>query len=450
MNNETRAEAVTPTGQLASGETLVSFLAPAIASTILFAVLAPITVDVYNSINQRTFMDLWLVGNPYSLKASSLASYGAETWVLDWPYPPLAMLFVAPAWLLFRLFGSEGIYQVIFKLPLFLSALATAWLLARLILTQGGTRGQARWAAFFFLLNPGIIINTSIAGYFEAPTILLVVLAYWWWAVERRVVLSGLALGFAIALRLYPAVLLPVFMIEAWRRGGLQTMRTCLLAALAPALVTSLPFAAWDIRGFWATLSDFHFTFGHFVTSAPFSTFAFVSRALLAQFGPSDLFYRLLGYMFVFLTLLGLGLIYLTVASKRLDLSQALLATLLVFFLLYPKGHGLYILAVLPFALLQPSALARWVWVPGTVWMLLFNGALGSNGLLYWFTSVSGREWDTYALLGFPGGIWRRAIPFLLMAAQTLLVSVALWLMAKRFTGTTAAEQPPQAAVRRW
>ncbi|MBI2861562.1 MAG: hypothetical protein HYX89_01955, partial [Chloroflexi bacterium] len=41
-------------------------------------------------------------------------------------------------------------------------------------------------------------------------------------------------------------------------------------------------------------------------------------------------------------------------------------------------------------------------------------------------------EWDTYALLGLPGGLWRGIVSLLLMSAQALLVAAALWVAIRK------------------
>src|SRR5438093_75805 len=60
-------------------------------ATVLFAALAPTTIDSYNTVTNRTFLDLVERGNPYALAPATHASFAGQEWVLDWPYPPLTI-----------------------------------------------------------------------------------------------------------------------------------------------------------------------------------------------------------------------------------------------------------------------------------------------------------------------------------------------------------------------
>jgi len=231
-------------------------LAPVIVAALLFLALAPIAVDTYNSLNQRAFLDLVLRGNPFTLALSSRVQFGAASWPLDWPYPPLTMLLILPAWGAFRLTHSEAAYQLLFKLPLFACAVATQALLLRLLAAER-PRSSRMVAAQYYVVNPGIVLLTTVAGGFDVVAGLLILLAIFY-ARSRRWVAAALALGVAGALRLYPLALVPVLLVHQWRAGTRKPGEAgfSALAAFAPLLASCIPFLASDAAGFFRTLAS--------------------------------------------------------------------------------------------------------------------------------------------------------------------------------------------------
>ncbi len=384
-------------------------------AAVLFAILAPLSADTYNTIFHRGFLDLGLRGNPYALAPHSSVSYHGASLSFDFPYPPLTLLLLLPAWAAYHLLHSEAAYQVFFKLPLFLSAVTTQLLAVRLA-QRREPAGEMRLAAWYVLL-PGVLLLTTIAGGFDAVSALLLLLAVYWYG-ERRRAASALALGAAGALRLFPLAALPVFLVHLWRTGRRRwrSLVSYSLLSAAPLVFSCTPFAAADPTNFFGFLEQGQSTYG------PFSTLNVIAaplRRLLAPRGYT-INYQRLGAPFVLLTLVGVVVAYLWVAARPSSPAKDSLLVLLVFFLVYPKGHGLYITALIPLALIEPAGVAPWIWAPGALWMLTVNGALGGSGLPYWFAPVT--------------GVWQRAVPepvagkltVGLSAIQALLVTIAV------------------------
>lgn len=73
---------------------------------------------------------------------------------------------------------------------------------------------------------------------------------------SRRFGLSGLALGFGIAAKLYPVVLLPLFVTFAWRRYGRREAVLTFAVCVAVVLAVILPFAALGPDGMVSALGS--------------------------------------------------------------------------------------------------------------------------------------------------------------------------------------------------
>jgi len=374
-------------------------------ASLLFLVLAPISIDTYNTFNQRGFLDLMLRGNPYALASGELLTFRGETWPLDWPYPPLVMLLVLPAWSLFRFTHSEQIYQFVFKLPFFLAAVATQMLLDRMTEEVSNSRGR-KVLARLFLINPGVVLLTTIAGGFEAVAAFLVLMAVYVFSQGRRAT-SALMVGIAGALRLYPLALVPLYLVHLWQGSERRTREVTSFALLsaAPLVLSCLPFLALDRVSFLAVLAGQQGRFG------PFATINFATPLLRRILRPAGFLpdFQTVGYLFIFLTVLALVCVYIWATRHPLSLIRGNLLVLLAFFLFYPKVHGLYTISLLPLALAQSKKIASWVWAPGTLWMLLVNGAFGATGLHYWFAPLT--------------GVWKRLVQVSLDPLVTTLLS---------------------------
>lgn len=381
----------------------------------LFLVCAPLTIDTYNTLNQRAFMDLILKGNPFTLAPTTKVTFQGDVWSLDWPYPPLAILFDLPAWALYVWARSEAAYQLVFKLPLFLAAVATQLLLVKV--AQEKPAGERSKLVFAYVLLPPVLLSTTIAGGFDIIAGFLILLALCVYT-DGKEYLSGLALGFAGALRLYPLLLLPVYLsyLARERRGSPRSVALFTLVTMAPMIVTVLPFLWLDSRGFATTLASRQILFGPFSTPSLLAALlpALGAAAWAASFVPS------LDLMFLALTLLALLWVYIWIRRRPSSLAQDQALALITFFLLYPKVHGLYLVALVPLALIGRLKYAGWAWFPGLIFMLTVNGAFGASGLPYWLAPAL--------------GAWIRIVPEsqgpvitgLLVGAQILLLALSL------------------------
>jgi hypothetical protein len=134
------------------------------------------------------------------------------------PYPPAAQLF-------FRLVVSISDTTLAMKLALVLCDLLTAVVLWRWLTYMG----QSPWLVLTYAWNPLVVLEVSHSGHIDALGALWIAAAAFW-LTRRRTLLATLAFVMAVAAKLLPIVLLPLF-VGRIRRGDVVA-GVLLLAAL--------------------------------------------------------------------------------------------------------------------------------------------------------------------------------------------------------------------------
>jgi uncharacterized membrane protein len=166
-------------------------------------------------------------------------------------YPPGALItFLAPTYLR-KLAGYNGTYYDWFRVEILviglLSVLAMAWALAFL----GVSRRRAYAALCFGGIAPALLGPIALSRYDYWPA-LFAVAAVAALAARRPVLACGFA-AVGAAAKVYPAVLIPLALIELWRRNGVRAVAQGVAAALAVLAALVLPFAAVAPHGVsWA------------------------------------------------------------------------------------------------------------------------------------------------------------------------------------------------------
>lgn len=155
-------------------------------------------------------------------------------------YPPGAFAVLTPPALL-----PEEAYRHVFKVLMALVGLATL-LVAALILVRLASGPRRLYAALVALALAPLALGPVSLNTYDAWPALLVAAAVCALLYERPT-LGFALLGFAVTAKLYPAALLPLFCVVAWRRG----LRRPLLAFAAALAAVLLPFAAIGWNGLW-------------------------------------------------------------------------------------------------------------------------------------------------------------------------------------------------------
>jgi alpha-1,6-mannosyltransferase len=142
------------------------------------------------------------------------------------PYPPAAQLF-------FRMVITISDSTLAMKLALVLCDVLTMIVLWRWF----GVLGRSEWLTIAYAWNPLVVLEVSHSGHIDALGALWIVTSAFW-LTRRKTLLASLAFVLAIASKLLPIVLVPLFI-------GRIRVRDAITAAIFLVLLY-LPFASWD------------------------------------------------------------------------------------------------------------------------------------------------------------------------------------------------------------
>ena len=164
-------------------------------------------------------------------------------------YPPGALpLFALPPYLR-KLAGQHGAYDVWFRVIVLVIALVClpviAWVLGRL----GATRRRAYAALGLAGASPALLgpISVSRYDYWPALLSLLGIAAL----VGGRPIVACALFSLGAVAKLYPVVLVPLALIELWRRGRGRAVSQGVGAALAVLAAGIGPFLVLAPHGLW-------------------------------------------------------------------------------------------------------------------------------------------------------------------------------------------------------
>jgi hypothetical protein len=118
------------------------------------------------------------------------------------PYPPAAQLF-------FRLVVSVHDSSLAMKLALVICDLLTILVVWRWLVATG----RNEWLTLAYAWNPLVVLEVGYSGHIDALGALWISAAAWWLA-RRRTALATIAFVLAVATKILPVVLVPLF----WRR----------------------------------------------------------------------------------------------------------------------------------------------------------------------------------------------------------------------------------------
>ena len=274
-----------------------------------------------------------------------------------YPYPPVWIVFEAAAEWLARATGLP--FAVLVKLPVLAAEVTIVVALARLagprLAAKAGGRGTGAMAlapaaaAWIYALHPVAIVVGAVHGQFDSLPLLAILAAVV--AFERgRTDASALALAAGIALKSFPVLLLPVFLIR------LETKARARFAVLAcvPVGLLLLPFVIGDATAVarelagYGGVADFgwigawrgwRWLMGDGLARGEARTWGALITATKAVF--------LLGYAAVL------------VRTARRETAAAALAVLVAFQALYGALSAQYLLWVVPLAV--AVAPRRWI-----------------------------------------------------------------------------------------
>lgn len=309
-----------------------------VARALLFLGMPTLSDDIYRFLWDGALLHagtdpyLWL---PRDLSGSNSALFAA----LNSPdyfsvYPPLNQLFFYLA----ASISSSWLAQTnLLRLVLVLADTGSFLLLKKLLQRYG----RDTKLAFWFFLNPLLILEVTGNVHFEGLVIFFVLLALWFWE-ENKPASAGLGFGLAIATKLLPLIYLPAVLIKGWRKPGF-------VASLAAVLVAAISMVPFLLSGALLNMQnslDLYFQKFEFNASVYF---------LLREIGFLVKGYNIIGTLGPGLAMASLGgIIALALLGriKNWPLPKILLLTLTWHLLMSTTVHPWYLLPLLPMGLL--------------------------------------------------------------------------------------------------
>lgn len=278
-----------------------------------------------------------------------------------YPYPPVWAAVETGALWLSRQWGLS--FAMLVKAPVLLADLGLVALLARM----GAGRGLGVVPAWLYALHPVSILVTGFHGQFDAAALWCVLLAIYW-REGLRLDCSALALAGGIALKSFPVLLVPFFLLSLV--GTRARLRFLALATL-PVVALLAPFALDDASALRRELLGYggvaDFGWIGFVRALQWLATGVLARSE-APHWPTLVPLAKAGF------LVALALLVALVATRRLrfSLEGVALVVFLAFLTLYGAVSAQYLLWVVPFGALVPDRYAALHAAASTIGLLGF------------------------------------------------------------------------------
>lgn len=196
-------------------------------------VLTAVTATVAWQLSGRAVTDIALYHTYGERIANGLVPYRD----FAFEYPPGALpALVLPA----LLTDSLGAFRVAFAAEMAAAGAAGVLLLAACLGRLGTGVSDRRVALSVVALLPLLLGGVILTRFDLVPAAL--VAGAMLLLVTGRLRAGALVVGIGIAVKLYPAVLVPLVAVVAWRRGGRRELASVLALVVAPVLAVYLPF----------------------------------------------------------------------------------------------------------------------------------------------------------------------------------------------------------------
>jgi hypothetical protein len=167
-------------------------------------------------------------------------------------YPPGALpVFAAPSLATKR--GDFRRYSRLFEALMLVCGAVAAGLVAFVLVRRGAGRVRLVAGTLLAGLAP-LALGPVVLSRFDLWPAALTMGALAALVADRRRLAFAL-LGAAVAAKLYPVVLLPLAVVDVWRRGGWREAAICSAVFAAVVAVCLVPFVVVSPSGVWASVS---------------------------------------------------------------------------------------------------------------------------------------------------------------------------------------------------
>ncbi|HEX6725456.1 MAG TPA: glycosyltransferase 87 family protein [Gaiella sp.] len=196
-------------------------------------VLTAVTATVAWQLSGRAVTDIALYHAYGERIADGLVPYRD----FSFEYPPGALpALVLPA----LVTDSLTAFRVVFAAEMAVAGAFGVMLLAAGLGRLGTGTGDRRVALSVVALVPLVLGGVILTRFDLVPA--AIVAGAMLLLVTGRLRAGALVVGIGVAVKLYPAVLVPLVGVVAWRRGGRRELASVLALVVAPVLVAYLPF----------------------------------------------------------------------------------------------------------------------------------------------------------------------------------------------------------------
>ncbi len=306
-------------------------------------------------------------------------------------YPPLWSLWCFFSYRAYLMLNSSiEAWRLVVKLPMIISHLALAVVIGAFAAKEFSHRVAPK--IFFVILTWSFFIYIgAMWGQINIISVLLTFLAFWA-ITKNRTTTGGLSLGAAVALKIYPLVTFPVFLLYLVKqKKGKQAARFSLYVFAVPILLVLFTFTVfqWNILYFLKTLFYWTPVFESAQPQIQGGCMNFWSYVSLLGFDVSNIWvFRLL-----WVPVLAGGVLfwYRRPMSERKDLNLALITMYLLFLISYGFATEQSFLDPLPFIFLEILA-----YHPRRLNMYI---PCGIQGLVYAFSATNYGEFIFQPLL---------------------------------------------------
>lgn len=227
---------------LAVGLLIREMLAPWTGHPWDLEVFARVGYYVANGTTPYTFLE--------PLQGITFAPYGNMTSVgYPPPWPLICSLWYSVYSFFNDLVGAPVfLYYSLLKQPQIIADVLCALLIYRII----GDEKKSLWALKFWLFNPLTIILCSVWGIFESFALLLTLFSLVS-LVGMKEKVSGLVLGFSMALKIIPSIFAPILFLFSGRKAWFLSL--LLVSSILPTFLPFLIFG-WPLDGFFNAMGS--------------------------------------------------------------------------------------------------------------------------------------------------------------------------------------------------
>jgi hypothetical protein len=337
--------------------------------------LIPFFSDDFNYWAALTFIGPLLGGkNPW------IVVYNDPTlrWVNPWRVPPLQLYLAIPSSIVNGLTGNFLLMLYAIKLPLVIIDILSIFFVYKILEMWSDDEKKNIRYLLFFAFNPISIVSSAIAGLTDPLPALFMILSLFYFIrstnsmIEKEA--SAMFLGLAVAAKLFPAVLIPVFLLKLKKA---RERIVFMILSVLPFVLFSFPFLIWDYSSYVNVLL-FHNVGGLY----PFVTFLNANL---------EVFLRVLA---VLIGILMFGIAYI----RRTDILLNIVMAFLALYVLMGVGYfdTRYFSWFIPFAVLLASRkdvkipkldFLPFIFIPSMVIFLIYNGPYnaveGITGIYY-------------------------------------------------------------------